>query len=251
MLAKDYRTRCTLDAIVSDDWVTFEGSEPLFESVDFSGTSYGEFMGFASRDESAFEDTYYVMILDKSWVNRTMLSQKINNLHHAVCACYEKEDEVLEMMASARSYSVTSNFDYIFVEVRPENKGMETIREIRRLGFHGKIIAVNYGPQEAQEIVNADAADAQVKFPIPVRDVTKILSTDDFEDVQKLQRTNSHSGGVTLEDIDAAITAVGGEDELTTEGDISTRPSLRSSSIDEDAEADADAEAGPDAEVGA
>ncbi len=40
MLAKDYRTRCTLDSIVIDDWVTFEGSEPLFDIADFSGTSF-------------------------------------------------------------------------------------------------------------------------------------------------------------------------------------------------------------------
>lgn len=36
----------------------------------------------------------------------------------------------------------------------------------------------------------------QVRFPIPVRDITKILSTDAFEEVNTLQRIDSHSSGM-------------------------------------------------------
>lgn len=250
MLAKDYRTRCELDAIVVDDWVTFEGSEPLFDNVDFSGTSYTDFLGFAAHEDVTFEDSYYVLIMDKRWVNRTMLSQKINNIHHAVCTCLETEEQVLAMMASARGYNSSNNFDYIFIEVNPENKGLETIKEIRRLGFHGRLIAVNYGSQDVNEIVNPDAADAQVKFPVPVRDMSKILSTDSFEDVQTMQATVSNSVGVTMEDIDAAITyhavATEPDDEITPD---SSRPSLGSISVDPDQDKDIDADADPDAEV--
>jgi CheY-like chemotaxis protein len=206
MLAKDYRTRCSLDSIVIDDWVTFEGSEPLFDSVDFDGTSYTDFLAFAAQEEGTFEDSYYVLIMDKKWVNRTMLSQKVNNIHHAVCTCLETPEQVLTMMASARGYNATNNFDYIFIEVHPDNGGLETIKEIRRLGYGGRLIAVNYGTQEATELANPEAADAAVIFPVPVRDLSKVLSTDSFEEVQTMQRTDSATGGVTLEDLDAAIT---------------------------------------------
>jgi CheY-like chemotaxis protein len=205
MLAKDYRTRCSLDSIVIDDWVSFEGSEPLFDSVDFDGTSYTDFLAFAAQEEGTFEDSYYVLIMDKKWVNRTMLSQKVNNIHHAVCTCLETPEQVLTMMASARGYNATNNFDYIFIEVHPDNGGLETIKEIRRLGYGGRLIAVNYGNQ-ATELANPDAADAAVIFPVPVRDLSKVLSTDSFEEVQTMQRTDSATGGVTLEDLDAAIT---------------------------------------------
>ena len=39
---------------------------------------------------------------------------------------------------------------------------------------------------------------AQVRFPIPVRDITKILSTDAFEEVHTLQRCDSHSSGESI-----------------------------------------------------
>eukprot|EP01032_Pedospumella_encystans_P009513 gene9513-11190_t len=208
MLAKDYRTRCTLDSIVIDDWVTFEGSEPLFDIADFSGTSFPEFLAFAANEEGSFEDTYHVLIMDRRVVNRTMLSQKINNIHHSVCACVENAEQVKEMMASARQYNTFSNFDYIFIETSPDNEGLEVIKDIRRQGFHGRIIAVNYSQQDFSTLVCPAAADAQVRFPIPVRDITKILSTDAFEEVNTLQRIDSHTSGVSDEDLDKAITAV-------------------------------------------
>lgn len=248
MLAKDYRTRCSLDSIVIDDWVTFEGSEPLFETVDFDGTSYTDFLAFASREDAMVEDSYYVLIMDKKWVNRTMLSQKVNNIHHAVCTCLETAEQVLTMMASARAYNMANNFDYIFIEVRPENKGLETIREIRRLGYSGRLIAVNYGAEDAAELANPEAADAMVKFPIPVRDMQKILSTDSFEEVQTMQRIDSGAGGVTMEDLDAAITfAALNTDQPDEEGtEHSSRPSLGSVSMDADGDAEGDADHEPE-----
>lgn len=241
MLAKDHRTRCSLDTIVIDDWVTFEGSEPLFDTVDFDGTSYADFMSFAAREDSTFEGAYYVLIMDKKFVNRTMLSQKINNIHAAVCACLESPEQVLAMMASARTHNASNNFDYVFIEVRPDNNGLETIKEIRRLGYSGRLIAVNYGAQETSELANPDAADAVVSFPVPVRDLSKILSTDSFEEVQTMQRMDSGAGGVTLEDLDAAITchahvALAGEEEAMTEDATSSRPSLGSISVDQESE---------------
>lgn len=244
MLAKDYRTRCTLDAIVVDDWVTFEGSEPLFDQVDFSGTSFPEFLSFAAQEDQGFEDYYNVLIMDRRVVFRTMLSQKINNVHHAVCACLETVEEVKEMMASARAYNASSNFDYIFIEVQDDNVGLELIKDIRRQGFSGRLIAVNYTQQDNAVLVHPEAADAQLKFPIPVRDITKILSTDGFEEVHTLQRTDSNSSGLSHEDIDRAITFHGelhaednegegeGDDEITNDGMTSSRPSLGSISVD-------------------
>lgn len=238
-MAKDYRTRCTLDSIVVDDWVTFEGSEPLFDQVDFSGTSFPEFLSFAAQEDLGFEDHYNVLIMDQRTVFRTMLSQKINNIHHAVCACLQTVDEVKDMMASARAYNSGNNFDYIFVEIQDDNGGLELIKDIRRQGFRGRLIAVNYTQQDAAVLVNADAADAQVKFPIPVRDITKILSTDGFEEVHTMQRTDSNSSGLSYEDLDRAITFHAGdelhpeetEDEITNDGQ-SSRPSLGSISVD-------------------
>jgi len=103
-----------------------------------------------------------VLIMDRRVVNRTMLSQKINNIHHSVCACVENAEQIREMMASARQYNTFSNFDYIFVETSPDNEGLEVIKDIRRQGFHGRIIAVNYSQQDISTLVCPDAADAQV-----------------------------------------------------------------------------------------
>jgi hypothetical protein len=221
MLAKDYRTRCTLDAIVNDDWVTFEGSEPLFDIADFYGTSFPDFMAFAANEEGAFDDTYHILIMDARVVNRTMLSQKINNIHHAVCACVETCEQVREMMASARQYNAMSNFDYLFIDTSPDNEGLELIKDIRRQGFHGRIIAVNYSIPDVSLLLAPGAADAQVRFPIPVRDITKILSTDAFEEVHTLQRCDSHSSGVSNEDFDRAITYHAAElDEVDADDDL-------------------------------
>ena len=206
MLAKDYRTRCTLDAIVIDDWVTFEGSEPLFDIIDFSGTGFPEFLAFAEHDDAVFADSYHILIMDHRWVNRTMLSQKISSIHHAVCACLATEEEVMDMVLSAKQHAAGQNFDYIFIEVTAENNGVETIKAIRAAGYKGRLIAVNYSLPDSSALVGPDAADCQVRFPVPVRDITKILSTDAFEEVQTLQRSDSQNSGVSFEDIDTAIT---------------------------------------------
>lgn len=121
-----------------------------------------EFLAFAANEEGSFEDTYHILIMDHRVVNRTMLSQKINNIHHAVCACVENAEQVREMMASARQYNTFSNFDYIFIETGTDNVGLEVIKDIRRQGFQGKIIAVNYSQQDTSVLVCPEAADAQV-----------------------------------------------------------------------------------------
>ena len=264
MLAKDYRTRCDLDSIVVDDWVTFEGSEPLFDTIDYTGTSYTEFLSFVlqqqseqSEEENLIDDSYYVLIMDSRYVNRTLLSQKINTIHHSMCACLSTEQEVLDIMTSARAYNTTQNFDFIFIEVKPNNNGLEIIKEIKKLGYNGRIIAVNYSNYEITELVSTDSADAQIKFPIPVRELTKILSSDCFEDIQILQQnTELNSAGVTMEDINDAITfhnvedtqsvmshttshshnSSGGQllDEELTNDARSLGPSMASTSIDQE-----------------
>ena len=207
MLAKDYRTRCTLDSIVNDDWVTNEGSEPLFDIVDFSdSTNFVDFLQFAAHEDATFNDSFHVLIMDSKLVNRTMLSQKISTLHHAVCACLGKEEEVLELMRSAMMYNPDHNFDYVFIQTTTENKGLEVIQELRKKGFKGKLIAVNYDQMDVDLLVNETSAHCQVKFPIPVRDVTKILSVDAFEEVHTLQRSDSLASGVSQEDVEKAIT---------------------------------------------
>jgi CheY-like chemotaxis protein len=209
-LAKDYRTRCSLDAVVVDDWVTFEGSEPLFDVVDYSGTSFPGFLSFAEHENAIFSDSYHILIMGKRLVTRTMLSQKICSIHHAVCACLETQEDVLEMMASARQHNHSRNFDFIFVDVTLENDGLDTIRKIREAGFFGRLIAVNYAKvEELPDLVSPDTADCQIRFPVPTRDLNKILLSESaiFRMVAgQLQHTDSMASGVSAEDLEGAIT---------------------------------------------
>ncbi|KAJ1408267.1 hypothetical protein B484DRAFT_200064 [Ochromonadaceae sp. CCMP2298] len=80
MLTKDYRTRCTLDEIVLDDWVTFEGSDPLFEEEDYASTSYSEFRAYAEADDAEYVDNFHVLIYNPSMIARYVLC--------AVCTVY-------------------------------------------------------------------------------------------------------------------------------------------------------------------
>lgn len=207
MLAKDYRTRVPLEAIIIDDWVTSEGSEPLFDCGDYTGTNYAEFISYAIQDDPLhYEENLKVLIVDGSWVNRTMLSHKICNIQHAICACLESHEEALDIMVSAMHYDAMNNFDYLFVETMPDNKGLETIKEIRKMGFKGYMISMTYIHGDLDCFIQPDAADVVIRCPVSVRELTKILSKEAFEQAFILHKTDSTNDAFAIDDVAHAIT---------------------------------------------
>jgi serine/threonine protein kinase len=136
MLAKDYRTRCDLDAIVVDDWVTFEGSQPLFEKDEYLCHDFIDYPSFQAN-EDPFSTPLHILIIHSSLVIRTMLHHQINNnIQPAMSVVAANPEEALDIMKNVMSTHPTGNFEYIFFELSSTNRPVayDAIKEIRRLG---------------------------------------------------------------------------------------------------------------------
>lgn len=214
MLAKDYRTRVDLDAIIIDDWVTFEGSEPLFEEVDYYGSCYPDFHAVTLiQDENPDTPLLKILLIHPSFVIRTMLSQQINNLTHAICACAANAEDALALMKSAMQSHPMDNFAYVFVEMGAEWEMSATnmVKEIRALGFAGKIVGMTSALNTLDVLLQSGVLDVAIKRPIANKDLTLILSKTDLE--RFAEQNNMAMGSaiekITKEEMDQAITTTG------------------------------------------
>lgn len=201
MLAKDYRTRWNLDSVVVDDWVTFEGSEPLFEKDDFLVNDFIDFESITRIEDPAMVPLpIKILIVHESLPIRVMLHQQINCNLPAICVCAHSALNAIEIMKSTVSTHPNNNFDFIFIELAIPDKetGIKTIKEIRSLGYHGEIVAMSFGDMELDNsIVSDSTASAIVKRPIANRDLTLLLTKQD---------TTLSDTRVSAEEFDNAIT---------------------------------------------
>jgi hypothetical protein len=85
-------------------------------------------------------------------------------------------------------YSAT-NFKFIIVECMPskaDNDGLNTISLIRKMGFKGRIIATTHDEDDIMGLlVNPTTADCFVRYPISVREITKMLAEDGVAEVHR------------------------------------------------------------------
>ncbi|KAJ1408266.1 hypothetical protein B484DRAFT_200045 [Ochromonadaceae sp. CCMP2298] len=145
-----------------------------------------------------------------------MLSQKIATVHHAVYATLGSQSEVLEMMQSAMDHS-PRNFQFVIVECmpdKPDNDGLQTLALIRAMGFRGRLIATTHCQEDiSTQLVNCRAADCLVRYPISIREITKMLA-EDVEEVHKMVHTTSGRLDLTQDDLAEAITSHVSSDAL-------------------------------------
>lgn len=189
MLWKDYESRCTLDDVVVDDWVTMEGAEPLFEDDDYDAYEAPE-----DASERLSEDIAKVMIIDSSIITRKMLALKINSIKGSVVAGYPTSDK--EEILDKINYSIKSqekefkNFDYIFTD-----SDMALIKDIKATGFAGKIISTNSSLVTHPDIY--DFVDVVIMKPFSRKDIISVFETDDLREVAENLLQHAKSGTVT------------------------------------------------------
>lgn len=212
MLAKDYRLRCNLDTIVVDDWVTFEGSDPLFEKDDYLLEDFPDFQAvILAEDPASVTPPLHVLIVNSSPVTRTMLHQQINSTTPAISVCASNGDEAMVIMQSAM-VSHPENFDYIFCELLLPTKrdGLKTIQFIRKAGFKGKIVGMTTSTEDMDDFLTEDGADAVVRRPIATRELTMLLTKTEFDEIADTMLHKTHGAPpvdkITAEEFDNAIT---------------------------------------------
>ncbi len=238
MLAKDYRTRCNLDTIVVDDWVTFEGSEPLFEKDDFFIDAVEEYQDFNqvnklfNNPEFAMAPPFKILLVNDSLVIRTMFHNQINNIHHTITVGAASVEHAVYVMRNATAFSQDCNFDYVFIDcpIVTHLKVHKFIKELRdTLHFQGKIICmksnhsmvstasngVDKDMQNSMDNLEDLVADGYVNMivnrPIGNRELEKLVTTSDLHQLAiENNLHNKHNANlddkVTQEEVEHAIT---------------------------------------------
>eukprot|EP01039_Chlorochromonas_danica_P006130 gene6130-6750_t len=212
MLAKDYRLRCNLDTIVVDDWVTFEGSEPLFEKDPYLIQEYTDFETVLIEEDPTGPPPLHILLVCPSLVIRTMLHQQINNVTAAVCVCASNGEEAMHIIRSAMESHPQENFDYIFSELLLPTKrdGLAAMKFIRKSGFKGKIIGMTTSNEDMDDFLTEEGADAVVRRPIANRELSLLLAKEEFEEIADTMLHKTHGAPpvdkITAEEFDNAIT---------------------------------------------
>lgn len=219
MLAKDYRTRCSLDAVVVDDWVTNEGSDPLFAVDPYFQEEFTDFETFLLSEEPAFVAPLKVLIVNESPVIRRMLFYQISNAQTSMVTNANSAEAAIEIMESTMKTHPQCNFDYIFFELLlPDAEtSLAAIRKIRQdLGFGGIIIGMTTSKDNMDQFLQADGVYAIVRRPISDRELNLLLSKQDFASFSN--DINTHGAPpvdkLTAEEVEHAITFNGGFSRL-------------------------------------
>ncbi len=190
MLAKDYRMRCDLDAVVEDDWVTFEGSEPLFEEDDSFGVNFSDFSGGGITTADG-KPVLKALIIDSSISKRKMLLQQLNSIRHVMCACSPNNDAALDIVHAAMTNSPEANFDLIFCElVLAPAEGYDTVQRIRDAGFKGRIMGLLRN-SDNMDLFLDHGAHSILRRPIATRELSRL-----FAEVDLINSTSARGGFV-------------------------------------------------------
>jgi serine/threonine protein phosphatase PrpC len=208
MLKKDYRTRCKLDDIVVDEWVTLEGSDPLFERDETFVDNFTDFASFCAVDDiNAFNPSLKILIVHESLVIRTMFHNQINTQHAAICAEANNCERALNIVNLVMKQHPI-NFDFIFIDILPANKngdilkeqGLHAVRSLRDMGYKGKIIGMNATHEDVEaEFVQA-GCNTVVKRPIANCELLNLLNRE---------VPPEHANFVSAEEVAQAITLSG------------------------------------------
>lgn len=212
MLAKDYRLRCNLDTIVVDDWVTFEGSDPLFEKDDFLVQEFVDFQSVLLLDDPTTpQPPLHILVVHPSLVTRTMFHQQVNGFTPAVCVGASTAEESISIMQSAMHSHPQANFDYIFIELLLPTKtfALNTVTYIRQLGFKGKIVGMTVSAEDMDDFLKDGKVDSVVRRPIALRELTLLLTKTKLEENADNMLHNHGAppvAKITAEEFDNAIT---------------------------------------------
>ncbi|RYH24738.1 protein serine/threonine phosphatase 2C family protein [archaeon] len=249
MLAKDYRLRCNLDTIVVDDWVTFEGSDPLFEKDEFLVQEFVDFQSVLLLDDpTSPQPPLHILVVHPSLVTRTMFHQQVNGFTPAVCVGASTAEESISIMQSAMHSHPQNNFDYIFIELLLPTKtfALNTVTYIRKLGYQGKIIGMTVSTEDMDDFLKDGKVDSVVRRPIALRELTLLLTKTKLEENADNMLHNHGAppvAKITAEEFDNAITfnaSISSHSRSTSalsvsfNDDVSTIPSTKSSIDPED-----------------
>jgi CheY-like chemotaxis protein len=164
MMDKDCHTRATLHEVIEDEWVTHEGSEPLFDE---------------DEEEEDIFSMGYVLLIDPSLTSRSLITAKLeqSNLTYATATCPEDGIDILKHNMACEDGLL---FDCIIIDFSmPGIGGIQCLKEIRALGFTGTIVGMS-GESRSEASVAKDmfmnnGATAFLRKPISSLDLISIM----------------------------------------------------------------------------
>jgi DNA-binding response OmpR family regulator len=215
MLTKDYRLRATLDQIICDDWVTSEGSEPLFDRDDTLMHEFIDFETYLLAEDPLTQNPYIrTLIAMESLVIRTMFHNQMNAVlreQFVMSLTTDHQESLLKIMESSIASHPTDNFDFIFIDTLFPTKeiSLQTIARIRSLGYQGRIVGMNHNLIDVEHEFIEAGATTVVPRPVATRELVSILSAlrNEKEGVQGSGlKYEDHVNFVTEEECENAIT---------------------------------------------
>jgi hypothetical protein len=223
MLTKDYRSRATLDQIIVDDWVTFEGSEPLFEPEIYFYEEFIDYEGFLDCQdepnelaEESIDHPFRILITHPSSVIRRMLYYQFNTLNQSMCCCAGNMSDFIRIMDAAMKFPIKDNFDFLFIDIQlPDLESQFSyLQSLRSRGFIGKMIGMYSGPGDIPCSIDPEKIVFNVILnrPMAIRDLALIFtrkSSSIQEDLQTFDRSNpliQEHRRISAEEYESAIT---------------------------------------------
>lgn len=206
MLDKDYRTRIDLNGVITDDWVTQEGSDPLFTEQDIIDEQMKVFAG-------------HVLVIDDSITFRNLISRKLDQANCTYRLAESAEQGIRSVRESLLPGGIA--FGCILVDYGLGRKnGLEATSEIRSVGYTGKIIGISAIERQSGDEAPLDketlkasflkvGADAFWAKPIRSIDIVKLFeSKSTGSRGQESKDEAGGDGGLSADDVSHAIAIV-------------------------------------------
>ena len=130
MLDRNYHTRIDLNGVITDDWVTAEGTDPLFTEQDIIA-------------EEQKPHTGHILLIENNVAVKNVISIKLDqaNCTHIVAA--SAAEGVLALKQNISETDPHFKFACVFVaKDLSDGSGIDLVPEIKKLGFKGRIVGI-------------------------------------------------------------------------------------------------------------
>ncbi len=218
MLDKDYRSRIDLNGVITDEWVTQEGSDPLFSEQDMIEEQKKIYAG-------------HVLVIDDSITFRNLISRKLDQANCTYVLAKDADEGIAFARASFASDSAP--FGCILVDyLMPRKNGVTAVTEIRGVGYCGKIIGISsfetpdemaLQPSEVRAAFMKAGADDFWEKPIRSIELVKLFEereSSKFNNNPSHEQVTHPEESLSVDDVQHAIATVKSETSLFSSDDV-------------------------------
>lgn len=206
MLDRDFRTRIDLNGIISDEWVTQEGSDPLFTEQDILDDQLHEFVG-------------HVLVIDENVASTNLIMRKLDLAHCSYTMAVSVDEAVAIVEASMQPDGECISL--VLVEYVVEGmSGPRLVSRIRDTSYNGNVVGLYHldqfkDPDEAQRRISKEfltaGADFVWEMPLKSIDVVQLMQSAKSSGPLSQDPTPRPFESLCPDDVNQAIAVVAAE----------------------------------------